>query len=73
MIKGDVKGLITIKNIRIIKKPLNHLTPLIYFKITLFGHGFKVTECHLLPLIVGSAPTMQQKMFLMDPLFVRLL
>lgn len=60
MIKADVKGLIKIENIRIIKKPLNHLTSLIYFTITLFGHCFKVTESYLLSLIIGTAPTVHQ-------------
>lgn len=60
MIKADVKGLIKIENIRIIKKPLNYLTSLIYFTVPLFGHCFKVTESYLLSLIIDSAPTMQQ-------------
>lgn len=74
MIKADVKRLIKIENIRIIKKPLSHLTLLIYFTITLFGHCSKVTESHLLSLIIGSTPTMQQEdMFMMNPFLVSLL
>ena len=43
MIKADVRGLI--------KKPLNHLTSLIYFIVTLFGHCLKVTAPHISFLI----------------------
>lgn len=54
MIKVDVKGLIKIENIRIIKKPLNLLTPLIYLTITVFGLCFKVRDARLLSPIIGS-------------------
>lgn len=72
MIKADVKGLIKIENIRIIKKPLNHFTSMIYFTITLFGHRFKVTKSHLLSLIIGSTPTVWQDMFTVKPFLLSL-
>lgn len=56
MIKVNVKGLIKIENIRIIKKPLNYLTPLIYLAMTIFGLCFKLIDSHLLSLIIGSYP-----------------
>lgn len=52
MIKADVTGLIKTENIRLIKKPLNHLTALIYFIVTLFGHCLKVTAPHISFLII---------------------
>ena len=51
MIKADVRGLIKTENVRLIKKPLNHLTSLIYFIVTLFGHCLKVTAPHISFLI----------------------
>lgn len=47
MIKADVRGLIKTENISLIKKPLSHLTSLIYLIITLFGHCLKVTAPHI--------------------------
>lgn len=54
MIKADVRGLIKMENIRLIKKPLNHLTSLIYFIITLFSHCLKVTTPQISALIMGQ-------------------
>lgn len=54
MIKADVRGLIKTENIRLIKKPLNHLTSLIYFIITLFSHCLKVTTPQISILIMGQ-------------------
>lgn len=51
MIKADVRGLIKMENIRLIKKPLKHLPSLIYFIVTLFGHCLKVTAPHISFLI----------------------
>lgn len=53
MIKADVRGLIKTENIRLIKKPLNHLTSLIYFIITLFSHCLKVPTPQISVLIMG--------------------
>lgn len=54
MIKADVRGLIKTENIRLIKKPLNHLTSLIYFIITLFSHCLEVTIPQISVLIMGQ-------------------
>lgn len=54
MIKADVRGLIKTENIRLIKKPLNHLTSLIYFIVTLLGHCLKVTAPHISFLIIEA-------------------
>lgn len=65
MIKVDVKGLIKIENIRIIKKPLNHLTSLIYLTITIFGLCFKVTA--IFASNYWQSSTLQQEdMFMMN-------
>lgn len=50
MIKADVRGLIKTENISLIKKPLSHLTSLIYFIITLFGHCLSHCTPHFLSL-----------------------
>lgn len=63
MIKADVRGLIKTENIRLIKKPLNHLTSQIYFVITLFSHCLKVTAPQISFPIVGEMYTLAMWLF----------